>query len=163
MRGQRKGRRLLFRGPALVLLFLFLPSAAVASTGYPQEMQAQIPLSYTPACSVCHAGNDTDAGAALTGFGMKMVSFGLMGGGNLPSLDGALEGLEGSNDPTIGYLKEGLDPSNPNAGSTPGITYGCFNVTGEGKSAGAGSVLVLGLALLLVLRRRGAQPPPPTA
>jgi hypothetical protein len=156
MRGPKESWRGPRGGLALVLVLL-LPAAALASTGYPAEMQAQIPLSYVPACSICHAGSDTDAGAALTGFGTKMVSFGLMGGDDLPSLDGALEGLEGSNDPSIGYLKEGLDPNNPNAGSTPGITYGCFNVTGEGPSAGAGSVLVVGLALLLVLRRRGAR------
>jgi hypothetical protein len=155
---QRSGRRLLW-GPAL-LCVVIAPLAARASTGYPQEMEAQIPLTYAPACSICHAGNDTDAGAALTGFGTMMVMYGLMGDDNLPSLDGALEGLEASNDPSIGYLKEGLDPNNPNAGSTPGIAYGCFNVTGQGQSAGAGALVVLGLLALRFLPRRSGRRAP---
>lgn len=139
------------------LLLLLLAQGAAASPGYPAEMQAQIPLSYAPACSICHAGNDTDAGAALTSFGTTCVNFGLMGGNNLTSLDDALEGLEGSMDPSIADLKEGLDPNNPNAGTIPPITYGCFNVTGQGPSAGAGTLFVLGFALLVFLRPRGAR------
>jgi hypothetical protein len=123
--------------------------AALASAGYPTEMQAQIPLTYTPACSICHAGGSTDAGTATTDFSVTMQEFGLVGGDNLQSLDGALAGLEGENSPLIADLKQGLDPNNPNSGAVPPITYGCASAPG----GGAGALGALSLSLLLFLRR----------
>lgn len=138
---------------AVVTVGLFVaPAQAVASTGYPAEIQSQLSLSYTPACSICHAGGDTDAGTVTTAFGTTMVMFGLMGGNNLPSVDGALAGLEAGNSPYIAYLKAGEDPNNPQ--KAPPITYGCLVVTAERPAAGLGGLLVLGLMLLLLLRAR---------
>ncbi len=138
-------------------LLLVPPRAARASAGYPAEIQKQLALSSPPACSICHAGGDTDAGTVTTAFGTTMVSRGLMGGDNLPSLDGALAALEGEMSPYIADLKEGLDPNNPNAGGVAPITYGCLEVTGQGAGSSVAFLAVLGLALLLLLRPRRAR------
>jgi hypothetical protein len=138
-------------GLALLLGGVLLPPRALASTGYPAEMQTQLSLSYSPPCSYCHANNDTDAGTVTTPFGLDMVKFGLMGGNNLPSLDGALAGMEGTNDVYITDLQNHVDP---NASSIPPITYGCFNVTGQGRTTGPAAVFVLALALFLLRPRK---------
>jgi hypothetical protein len=139
----------------LVGLWALLPGPAMASTEYPTEIQTQLQLSYTPPCSYCHAGNDTDAGTATTPLAVDMENFGLQGDNNLPSLDGAIAGMEGSKDIYITYLQDDVDPNNPSSSAIPGITYGCFNVTGQGRLAGTPAFLLVGLALLfLVLPRR---------
>jgi MYXO-CTERM domain-containing protein len=145
---------------ALGAALAFLPASALASTGYPAEIRAFLKLSYTPACSICH-GSDVDAGTgAATAFGSIMEEFGLVGGNNLLSVDGALQGLQGSMSIYITYLQDDVDPNNPSSGNIPGITYGCFNVTGQGPSSGGLGLLVVALALLflLQLRRRGRTP-----
>jgi hypothetical protein len=135
------------------------PTDARASTGYPAEMQRFLPLSFTPACSLCH-GTDVDAGTGnATKFGKDIIVYGLAGNDNLPLLDGALEGMVGSQDPLIFDLEDGSDPNGattPSDGGTsntiPPITYGCFNVTGQGRTPGFGGLLVVGLALIFLLR-----------
>jgi MYXO-CTERM domain-containing protein len=141
---------------AIVCLGLGVTSApAWASTGYPAELQSQLQLSKTPDCTLCH-GNDVDAGTgAATKFGMAMVQFGLVGGNNLPSLDGALAGLEGTMSPLIADLKNGADPNGTAAGTIPPVTYGCFQSGGQAPSAGPGAILAAGLALLFLFRPRG--------
>jgi hypothetical protein len=132
-----------------------------ASTEYPAEMQKFLPLSFTPACSLCH-GTDVDAGTGYsTKFGQDIQLYGLQGGNNLPSLDGALEGMVGSKDPLILDLEDGSDPNGTTsaddggtASTIPPITYGCFNVTGQGRTPGWGGILLLGLTLLFLLRPR---------
>jgi hypothetical protein len=150
--------RALLRLAALALLLgmALLPARALASTGYPAEIQTQLQLSYSPPCSYCHANNDTDAGTVTTPFGLKMVAFGLAGENNIPSLDGALAGLVATNDPYIADLRDGIDPNNPTSSSVPPITYGCFNVTGQSRTTGPAAVFVLALALLFLLRPRKA-------
>jgi hypothetical protein len=153
MRGLFSGRWL-FR---LAVGLLLAAWPAQGSTGYPAELQSQLGLSYTPPCSLCHQGGDTDAGTVTTDFGTTMVAFGLMGGNDLASLDGALAGLEGEMSPFIGDLKDGVDPNNPTSGTVPSITYGCLDVTGQPSSAGAATLALLGLLLSLLLRPRGAR------
>ncbi len=138
-------------GAALALL----PAQVDASTGYPAELQAKLNLSYAPACSICHAGGDTDAGTVTTQFGALMKSRGLVGGNNLASLDAALAALEGEGSVYITYLRQNVDPNNPSTDSNPGITYGCFNVTGRGRTSGVLGLLVVALVLFALLRRRG--------
>ena len=133
------------------------PVHAWASTGYPGEIQLQLRLSSPPDCSICHAGGDTDAGTgATTKFGSTMVEFGLMGGNNLPSLDGALAGLEAVNSPYIADLKNGADPNGTSStpSAIPPVTYGCFHATGQAPTAGPGAILAVGLALLFLFRPR---------
>jgi hypothetical protein len=151
-------------GVVLSAALAFLPLRALASTGYPAEIQSQLQLSYTPACSICH-GSDVDAGTgAATPFGSTMVEFGLMGGNNLPSLDGAIAGLVGEKSIYITYLQDDVDPNNPSTSAIPGITYGCFNVTGQAPSSGGLGFLLVGLSLLFLLnvRARGRNGKPET-
>jgi MYXO-CTERM domain-containing protein len=126
-----------------------LSARAAASTGYPAEIQARLQLPYTPPCSYCHPGGDPDAGVG-TQFGMAMVSFGLMGGNNLPSLDGALAGLEGTGSVYITDLQNGVDPN----ATVPPITYGCFSGTNEGRTTGPAALFLLGLGLVFLFRPR---------
>jgi MYXO-CTERM domain-containing protein len=140
---------------ALGAALAFLPTRAGASTGYPAELQSQLSLSYTPACSICHAGGDNDAGTVTTAFGTYMVSRGLVGGNNLASLDGAIAAMVGEKSIYLTYLQDDVDPNNPSTSPIPGVTYGCFNVTDEGPSSGGLGLLLVGLAVLcLVLPRR---------
>lgn len=136
----------------LMLGAALMPGRARASDGYPAEMQKFLPLSFTPACSLCH-GTDVDAGTGYaTKFSQDAQMFGLVGGDNIPALDGALEGMVGSQDPLIVDLEDGSDP---NGGSAiPPISYGCFNVTGQGRTPGWGGILLLGLTLLFLQRPR---------
>ena len=150
MRRGFQGRWLL---PLAAGLLLVPRATTHASTGYPAEIRTQLGLSYTPSCSICHQGGDTDAGTVTTAFGTTMVSFGLAGGNNLTSLDGALAGLEGGMSPYITDLKDGLDPNHPNTGSVPPNTNGC-HVTGQAATAGPAGLLVLGLTLLYLLGHR---------
>lgn len=126
---------------------------ARASTGYPAEMQSELPLTYTPACALCH-GTDVDAGTGYsTKFGTDIGNYGLVGGNNLASLDGALEGMVGSMDPLIADVKDGIDPNGSTAtNSIPDIAYGCFNVTGQGPTGGMAGLLLVGLVLLVLVR-----------
>ncbi len=139
---------------ALVLLLPAGPSAA--SPTYPAEIQTQLSLSYTPQCAICHANGVTGYGTVTTPFGLAMRARGL-GCCSIPSLDTALAALEGEGSPYIGYLKEGLDPNDPGAGSVPPPAYGCFNVTGQGPTGGAGAAVLLALGLLGALHRRAAR------
>jgi hypothetical protein len=145
---------------ALLLGAVLLSGRSRASTEYPAEMKSELPLSFTPACALCH-GSDVDAGTGYsTKFGQDIELYGLVGGNNLPSLDGALEGMVGSKDPLILDLEDGSDPNGTatagdggtSASTIPPITYGCFNVTGQGRTPGFGGILVLGLALIFLLR-----------
>ncbi len=151
MRRTRARMGLVALGAALA----FLPRPALSSTGYPAELQTQLGLSYTPACSICHAGGDADAGTVTTPFGTYMVSRGLVGGNNLASLDGAIAAMVGEKSIYLTYLQDDVDPNNPSTSPIPGVTYGCFNVTDQGPSSGGLGLLLVGLAALcLVLPRR---------
>jgi hypothetical protein len=146
-----------------LLGFGLLPARASASTGYPAEIQSQLQLSYLPHCSICH-GSDVDAGTGMTTkFGMAMVTFGLQGGNNLPSLDGALAGLEGTNSPYIADLKDGADPNG--TGPIPPVTYGCVQGAGRAPAASPAGLLGLGLVVLFLVcpRGKGRTAPPRAA
>ncbi len=141
-----------------VALALLPLEAASASPNYPAEIQAQLSLSYTPVCAICHANGITGYGTVTTPFGEAMRAVGLVCC-SIPSLDAALGTLEAQNSPYIGYLKQGLDPNNPGAGSVPQPAYGCFSITGQGPAAGSGAfVLALAVLLLVHARRRGRRP-----
>lgn len=144
--------------PLLVLAAcLFLDARpAGASSIYPAEIQKQLSLNYTPQCAICHANGVTGYGTVTTPFGSYMRSRGLVCC-SLTSLDTALAAAEGEMSPYITYLKEGLDPNNPGAGAVPQPSYGCFNLTGQGPTPGAGGVALLALVLLAARCRRPAQ------
>ena len=139
----------------------------------PVPLRATRPKFESSAQTLLHAGlfhlpcgGDADAGTVTTAFGTYMVSRGLQGGNNLLSLDGAIQGMVGEKSIYITYLQDGVDPNNPTSGYIPGITYGCFNVTGQGPSSGGLGLLLVALTVLfLLLRRRRSRtslnPPPP--
>ena len=137
-----------------LLALAFLSGPALASSNYPAEIQKQLSLSSPPACSICHANGIAGYGTVTTGFGSAMRARGLVCC-NIASLDTALSALEAENSPYITYLKEGLDPNNPSAGTGPHPVYGCFNVTGQGPLPWGSGVFLLALALLYRLRPRG--------
>jgi MYXO-CTERM domain-containing protein len=149
-------RRTLFRF-ALAGALVLSPGPARASSSYPAEIQKQLGLSYVPQCAICHANGVTGYGTVTTPFGNTMRSRGLVCC-SLTSLDTALAALEGENSPYITYLKEGKDPNNPGAGTVIPPSYGCFSVTGQGPSSGAGAAVALLLLAAAVLRRRTARP-----
>jgi hypothetical protein len=138
----------------LLLAASLFSSAAAASSNYPAEIQKQLSLSYTPACSICHQGGVTGYGTVTTPFGQAMRARGLVCC-DIASLDAALAALEAEASPYITYLEQGLDPNNPGAGAVPPATYGCLAVTGrEGRAGPAFALLVL-LALRAGRRRSG--------
>jgi MYXO-CTERM domain-containing protein len=147
----RKGQRLAVL--SLVVGAALLPERGFASTGYPAEIQSKLSLQTAPPCTYCHAG-DPDAGVAGTPLALDMKKFGLVGGNNLPSLDGALAGMQGTGDPFYTDLQDGVDP-NASANSTiPPITYGCTSTAGQGSRAGLALLLVLGVAIFFLHRPR---------
>jgi len=141
---------------ALAGALLLVPRPARASSTYPAEIQKKLSLSASPQCAICHANGITGYGTVTTPFGTTMRSRGLVCC-SLTSLDTALAALEGENSPYITYLKQGLDPNNPGAGAVTPPSYGCFNVTGQGPSSGAGAAVALLLLGLAVLHRRAAR------
>jgi hypothetical protein len=150
MRGPRTQVAVVVLAAALALA----PAHTQASTGYPAEITSQLHLSYMPGCSICHASGDTDAGTVTTQFGALMVSDGLFGGNDLASLHQALAALVEEKSVYITALQDDVDSSDAGSSGNPGITYGCFNVTGQGRAPGALGTLLVGLVLLCLLGPR---------
>jgi len=131
-------------------------ASARASPNYPAEVTKQLSLSYTPDCAICHQNGVTGLGTVTTTFGEAMRAQGLVCC-DIPSLDAALAALVQQDSPYIADLKKNLDPNDTNESASSPLTYGCFNVTGQGRSAGAGALGVL-FALVLLLRPRPRGP-----
>lgn len=142
---------------ALVVLALGLATAtpARASSDYPGEITKQLSLSYTPDCAICHQNGVTGLGTVTTAFGEAMRAQGLVCC-DIPSLDAALAALESQGSPYIADLKKNLDPNDTNESASSPLTYGCFNVTGQGPSTGAAVLFLLGLLLVLLRPRARA-------
>lgn len=130
-----------------------LPETAHASSDYPAEIQKQLSLSYVPACAICHANGVTGLGTVTTPFGEAMRAQGLVCC-DVASLDAALAALKTQMSPYIADLQKNIDPNDPNETASSPITYGCFNMTGQGPKGGAAAAFVLGFALLVFLRPR---------
>jgi MYXO-CTERM domain-containing protein len=144
----------------LLLGLLLVAGPAAASSSYPAEIKAHLNLSYTPPCSLCHANGVTGYGTVTTPFGKSMRARGLVCC-NIGSLDTALDALaaemtdsDGDGIPDITELKNGTDPNTAGGAPVTQPTYGCFNVTGQGPTAGATAALLLALAGARLLRRR---------
>jgi uncharacterized protein (TIGR03382 family) len=138
-------------------LALLVSGSAGASSNFPGEIRSQLALSYTPDCTLCHAGTPS-IGTATTPFATSMRARGLVAG-SLSSLDTALAALEAEKTdsdhdgvPDIEELKASTDP-NVAGGSLVQPTYGCFNVTGQGPGS-ASTLAALGVLVLSVRRRR---------
>ncbi|HXX32113.1 MAG TPA: hypothetical protein VEJ89_15535 [Myxococcaceae bacterium] len=147
-------------GLAAGILLAALP--AHASPGYPAEIRAHLGLDYTPGCDLCHAGGDTDAGTATTPFALSMEARGLVGGGNLTSVDNALDVLaaeqtdsDHDGTPDVDELKAGTDPNTPPSGFIPQPTYGCFDISAQAPAAPLSLLWLAVLAFAALVTRTG--------
>lgn len=145
------------------MLIPFLTASAWASAIYPTDLEADLGMPCTPACTVCHESLAGGGGTVTQAFGMALMDRGLTGGSNSGGLATALDtltndGVDSDGDGVIDTdeLIAGSDP-NPGgvdfcAGPTP-LTphYGCGASTRPGPALGW---LVAGLALGLGLSRR---------
>ena len=147
---------------ALLAVAVLAAGLAHASSIYPPEIRTHLSLSYTPDCTVCHDVPTGGFGTVTKPFGRSMMARGLVAQ-NLGSLDTALDALaaektdsDGDGVPDIDELKAQTDPNVAGGGAVAPISYGCFDVSGQGGSPLA--LLPVGLALL-VFRLRGSGSP----
>jgi hypothetical protein len=155
------------------LTTLLAPALARASVSYPGELSKHWELDATlpaspPYCTLCHTTDAGGTGTAITPFGRALLRTGTLGN-NVPSLDGALDTLEGSaNDSDrdgvtdIDELRAGMSPNEGDAlpGSEPD-PLADVPLPRSGCSVGApdraASVSAACVALLLLrCRRRSA-------
>jgi len=136
-------------------LLFFGASAAHASSTFPAAIQAHVPLTYAPQCSICHMNGVTGYGTVTTAFGVAMKARGLVAG-DVTSLNTALDKMvtdkvdsNGDGTTDIDALKAGQDP---NGTATVQAGYGC-NASGSGEGSLA-ALAVAGVLVLLGRRRR---------
>jgi hypothetical protein len=136
--------------------------AAVATPNFPNAIQRDLSLSYSPQCSLCHVGGNTSASAVQTPFAKSMKARGLVAYDET-ALQTALNRMgtvdsdhDGVSD--IDELRAGTDP-NLGSGQEP-VTYGCTLSGARGGPGGFGHAAVaIGLALAICrMRRRARQP-----
>jgi hypothetical protein len=175
---------LLRRGFAITALFAawFITSKALASPAYPDQLQAELRLSYVPKCSLCHSVSSSgESGPVSTPFGKSMVARGLLAAqasgtdaGAAPSDAGTSEvslvaalakmrtdGVDSDGDGAedLDELTWGSDPntydglkSNP----TEAVNYGCaFSPAARAATAIRGLGILAALVLLGARTRRG--------
>ena len=151
-----------------VLVALTGATTAAASPEYSPEMQRHLALGYVPRCAFCHAdaydGGATDGGATDTPFVRSMIARGLHGGGDLASLDAALDAMkrdrvdsdgDGAFDlDEIAYGGDPNVPSRPEGGAQPAASYGCDVARGRARSGAVAIAVFLASALALLRRAR---------
>lgn len=142
-----------------LLLVTAWSSIALATPGFPDDMKNHLKLDATPACSVCHEGQQKK-GTVTTAFGVAMTSRGLVEYDTssltkaLDALDAEKSDVDGDGTTDIDALKAGKDP---NGDGVDVAKYGCNNVSGQAPQAGAWLAFALGL---LALRRTLPKPSP---
>lgn len=110
----------------LVLLTLSAPAVAHASVSYPGELMKHWELEALPGappyCTLCHGSDAGGTGTATTPFGRALLKSGTLGG-NVPSLDSALDVLEASGNDSdrdgATDLEELSAKMDPNEGEAP--------------------------------------------
>jgi hypothetical protein len=141
--------------------------SAHATANFPDAMQRDLGLSYSPPCAVCHSGGVTMRGTTNTPFGKALRAHGLAAydetslGAALGALQAAKTDSDGDMTDDIDELRNGTDP---NVSEVPGLgigssdggvgppVYGCELGRPRCDSSGlAGCFLVL---LLGRVRRR---------
>ena len=153
-------------GAALVVMW---SAYAQASPEYSPEMQRHLGLGYVPRCALCHAGapdgGDVDGGAVDTLFARSMIARGLHGGGEVASLDGALDAMkkdrvdsDGDGATDLDEIAYGGDPNVPNlpeGGAQSAPSYGCDAGGGGGSGTSGDAVTaLLAIAVLYSCRAR---------
>lgn len=135
---------------------------ARASTGYSDEVRRHLALSYAPKCSLCHEG--ADGGTVDTPFAKSMLARGMRGGGDLASVDAALDAMtkdkvdsDGDGAIDVDELAYGGDPNvaDKTQGSGPAATYGCGVTRARSDGPAAAVLLAIAFALARATRRSG--------
>lgn len=149
--------------PGLVALALVTAPTALATPNFPDAVQRELNLSYTPVCELCHVGVQA-RGTVNTPFGRAMRQRGLQAYDE-ESLRDALAALrseavdsDGDGVPDVEELLAGDDPNQ--SAQTPDIpepTFGC--ATSPGGSACW--MLLVTLGALLARRSLGSTGRPP--
>jgi MYXO-CTERM domain-containing protein len=147
-------RRLI--SPILAGVAMLLVRPALATPNFPNAVQVDLGLTYSPPCSLCHAGGSTTSQTVTTPFAVSMKARGMVASDDT-ALQAALDRMaadhvDSDNDGVsdIDELKAGSDPNVP-AGEEA-MTYGCS--TAPVGTAGPGSPLVLLGALFALERAR---------
>jgi hypothetical protein len=155
--------RTIFFGWSFFALMALSARVAVATPNFPNAIQRDLSLSYSPQCSLCHVGGNTSASAVQTPFAKSMKARGLVAY-NETKLQAALDQMaldrvdsNGNGVSDIDELRAGTDP-NLGSGQEP-VTYGCAVSGARGTPAGFRNASVLiGLAFAAHRLRRRMRP-----
>lgn len=139
--------------------FVLASSSAFASPQYPTDINADLAVTCAPRpCTLCHSSG-SGGGAPVTGFGIAMVSEGLVAD-SPASLKVALNSLDqkklGGVPSYIDSLKACNDPNAISGGAeVKPIGYGCAAAGDGAVAAGAeGAVVAAAVACALAFARR---------
>ena len=134
-------------------------SATSATPNFPGALESDLTLSYTPDCTLCHAGGMTQAGTVTLPFGVALRARGLVAYDE-SSLARALDQLakdkvdsDGDGVTDLDALKAGKDPNGALGSSATPVQYGCALSGARGSDAPTATRLLLA-ALVLVRRTR---------
>jgi hypothetical protein len=149
-------------GWSWVALVVLSAGTAAATPTFPNAVQRDLSLTYSPPCSLCHVGGNTSASAVQTPFAKSMKARGLLAYDEA-TLQAALDQMtrdrvdsdhDGVSD--VDELRGGTDP-NLGSGEEP-VTYGC---TASGARSGPGGFgigsMAMGLFLAVFRLRRRAR------
>jgi hypothetical protein len=155
-------RKIIFGWSFFALVALSAGTAAATPT-FPNAIQRDLSLTYSPPCSHCHVGGNTTAAAVQTPFAKSMKARGMVAYDET-KLQAALDQMtsdrvdsdhDGVSD--IDELRAGTDP-NLGSGQEP-VTYGCTVSGARGGRSGSGHAAVaLGLVLAACRLRRRTPP-----
>ncbi|HLK39630.1 MAG TPA: hypothetical protein VKU41_22900 [Polyangiaceae bacterium] len=150
---------------AATAVALLTAGPARASPEFPGVIRDDLGLSYAPACTLCHAGTDSDSGVspATTPFARAAIERGLKAGDD-DSLRAALSAMRndrvdsaGDGESDIDKLIWGSDPNMadvPKGGAPPPpVDYGCTTAPPLG-APGTQIALLAGAGCLVTARRR---------
>lgn len=152
----------------IVIALSAVASPALATPGFPTAIKADLALSYTPSCDLCHQGTQSN-GTAVQPFALAMKDRGLKPADNT-SLSAALQQMEtdkvDSDGDGVTDIEEIVNKTDPNSdgAATTSPVYGCARSTDESaaptasivpsRAAWPGALALIALAALLRRKRR---------
>jgi hypothetical protein len=154
-------------GALLVFAMTLVAVSAGASDTYPDAIKADLMLTASPGCDLCHNGGVGEKGNVNTPFGKTARSLGLVSG-DTNSLKTVLDAMKAMNTDSdgdgTGDIDELVKGTNPNfneiTGMAPGGAdfpppeYGCTVAWRAPSSGGAGAAALLLSWLMSVVYRR---------